>query len=105
MHILNLGAIAGIVPFSDALDRSSASLPEPLERLLFGTPTERHTYALLDASRFFGLPELLEGSGLAHRMLLPRGKNDELRDVAPYVVELTPASRFARHLFTEGDSP
>ncbi|MDG1128990.1 MAG: DUF4123 domain-containing protein [Paracoccaceae bacterium] len=77
--------------------------------MLFPASSDRQAYAVLDAARFFGLVQMLEGSGLPHRTLLPATASDEdssdCDDVAPYLVQLDKGSRFVRGLFTRMSFP
>lgn len=86
------------------------SLPAPLFDLLFGTPSAPHTgtsrtYALLDAAKIPGLPELLDTSGLSHRCLFTGTTFDALKDAAPWLVELDATHRFTTDLLTRSDAP
>ena len=89
----------------------AASVPEPLNEPLFGTlsassgETSLQTYAILDAAKVVGLPELLATSGLEHRCFYKGDMLDELGDVAPWIVRLEEEHQFTRNLFTQGDAP
>lgn len=93
------------------------TVPDELRDALFGQPepglagTEAvgddpraalpmRTYAILDASKAAGLPELLETSGLEYRCLFKGDAYDELKDVAPWIVRLEEDGDFTRRLFT-----
>ncbi|EPX78583.1 DUF4123 domain-containing protein [Litoreibacter arenae] len=86
-------------------DRRLEDNPE-LEACLFGTPDwsgsgkETQTFVLLEAARFFGLPEMLETSGLEYGCLFQGGSSSELADVAPYLLRLTPDAELLRHLLS-----
>lgn len=58
------------------------------------------TYAILDAGKFqSGLSEI-EECEMPFRCLFKGDAAEELKDVAPYLIELDPESRFTRRLFT-----
>ena len=84
------------------------SVPAGLSKALFG-PTDAvrgdkaATYAVLDAAKVPGLPEMLTASGLDHECLLQGKARDELRNAAPYLVRLDPTNTFTRHLFTRSN--
>lgn len=94
------------------------NVPDALQAALFGQPElagvaaddpakvpPLRTYAILDAAKVQGLPEMLEASGLEHRCLFKGEALDELGDVAPWIVQLDEESSFTRNLFTEGTAP
>lgn len=88
---------------SRRIEGDETAAPTPLHPLLF-TPQDR-TYAVIDANRFFGLPERLEGSGLRHCCLF-RGKAErDYAAYAPFLVELLPRHAFTRLLFTQSTRP
>lgn len=84
--------------------------PEPTEAELKqagGDPAKippSHTYAILDAAKVAGLPELLAASGLKYRCLFKGDAFDELKDVAPWIVRLEEGNSFVRNLFTYSDA-
>lgn len=92
-----------------------AAAPAAVQPILFpgsdgmsGAP--RHSYALIDANRFFGLAQVLENSGLRHRCLFKGEAAQKFADSAPYLIELLPRHPFTRRLFTQsmqgsGDAP
>ena len=57
-------------------------------------------YALLEAARYEGLPEKLEGSVLEYASLMRGDAAGDLRDVAPYLVALPEDHQLSRHLLT-----
>jgi hypothetical protein len=59
---------AAVSPFTSLFDRDEMSLPDPLAEVLFPASSDRQAYAILDAARFFGLAQMLEASGLPHRI-------------------------------------
>ncbi|KIT16871.1 DUF4123 domain-containing protein [Jannaschia aquimarina] len=89
------------------------TVPAALHEALFGQPDPAdnegspplHSYAVLDAGKGAGLPEMLEASGLDHACLFTGDAARELRDVAPWIVRLEEGNRFVRGLFTAGDAP
>ena len=78
-------------------------LPEALRGSLFAD--DLFVYAILDSARIFGLPEILENSGLDHACLYSGKAATDLADVAPYIVALTPTSHITRRIFTAADQP
>lgn len=75
---------------------TSESEPDPLPSL--------RTFAILDAAKVTNLPELLERSDLEHRCLFKGQAYDDLKNVAPWIVQLEPDNAFTRHLFTRSDA-
>lgn len=63
------------------------------------------TYAILDAAKVLHLPMLLASSDLKHRCLFKGDAADELKNVAPYLVELEDGNTFTRNLFTSAGMP
>ncbi|SHE87550.1 protein of unknown function [Litoreibacter ascidiaceicola] len=101
-----------VVPLSNKVGQGeTASVPEALKVPLFGAlfvsndETSPQTYAILDAAKVIGLPELLASSGLEHRCFYKGNMLDELGDVAPWIVRLEAENRLTRNLFTQGDAP
>lgn len=109
-----LGSQIGVFP--------KKTVPDALHNALFGQPeaTETEvavadgdasavpplqTYAVLDAAKLINLPELLEDSGLEHRCLFKGDAYDELKDVAPWIVQLQDGNSFTRNLFSRSDAP
>ncbi|WP_299192790.1 DUF4123 domain-containing protein [uncultured Litoreibacter sp.] len=100
-----------VVPLSGQIGQSDAAfVPEALNEPLFGAlstssdETSPKTYAILDAAKIFGLPELLATSGLEHRCFYKGDMLDELGDVAPWIVRLEAQNRLTQNLFTQGDA-
>lgn len=58
------------------------------------------TYAVLDAAKVMNLPELLAASALKHHCLFKGKSCDELKNVAPWIVQLENGNDFTRRLFT-----
>lgn len=86
------------------------TVPPRIRQQLFSSPEEiadsgasfSNTYAVIDAAKVPGLPEMLESSGLEHECLFQGEAERELKDVAPWVVRLEESSSFTRCLFTSG---
>lgn len=120
---LQVGTIEGIEPLDIQLGVfPKKTVPDALHDAMFGQPDPSraeieaaggdpaavppmHTYAILDAAKVTNLPELLENSGLEHRCLFKGEAYDELRDVAPWIVQLEDGNHFTRSLFTRSDAP
>jgi hypothetical protein len=81
-----------------------ASSLSDIPKSLFLQPKEQ-TYALLDAAKVAGLPEMLAASGLPHVCLFENASEDELGDVVPWLVALEPEAQFTTGLLTRGDAP
>lgn len=100
---LDIRQITGITPLGDHPGTSGGDVPEALHAALFGQPAsgpELHSYALLDAGRIPGLPELLETSRLDHLCLF-RGERDGVGATAPWLVRLKESDKFTRNLFRQ----
>lgn len=82
----------GELPLPSALLRPWATASEVRQRL----------YAVLDAASIFGLRERLSNSGLPYACLFKGHAESEYANVAPYLLELRPESRFVRRLLTPG---
>lgn len=105
---LQIETIDGVEPLDAQLGVTEfKTVPDALYEPLFGQPddTNLHTYAILDAAKVPNLPELLEVSGLEHRCLFKGDAYDELKDVAPWIVQLEDENNFTRNLFTRSDAP
>lgn len=92
---------------TDAPAQDSARLVAQLSALTFGDsrtgwPDEAPSasFALLDAARLEGLPEILAVSDLEHTPLFRGHAQQELRDVAPWLVRLAPDHQLTRQLLT-----
>lgn len=83
--------ITAIQPLPDGAD-----VPAALAAPLFGAPEAAHSYALIDAARVPGLPEVLETSRLDHACLF-LGEDG----AAPWLVRLAPEGKFTRNLFRQ----
>lgn len=120
---LRIETIEGVEPLDAQLGAfPKKTVPDVLYDALFGQPEATaieietaggdasavppmRTYAILDAAKVTNLPELLERSGLEHRCLFKGDAYDELRDVAPWIVQLEDDDGFTRNLFTRSDAP
>lgn len=112
-RFLDVKPLEGIEPIAPKAKRRE--LCPSLRRSLFDDSFKadtanmevRHksTYAILDATKVFGLPETLDGSGLQHQCLFQGDALTEYGDSAPWVVRMEENSRLTKALFTIGDSP
>ncbi len=111
---MTVEAINGVEPLDAQFGVAEPlTVPPALREALFGQPESTegratrplHTYAVLDAAKVLGLPDMLETSGLEHACLFAGDAADELRDVAPWLVRLEEGDPFTRGLFTRGDAP
>ncbi|WP_208354184.1 DUF4123 domain-containing protein [Pseudaestuariivita rosea] len=116
---LIIETIKGIKPLDDQFGIDpKKTVPDALYDVLFGQPDPTateieaaggdpkaapplHTYAILDAAKVLNLPELLASSNLEHRCLFKGQAEDDLRDVAPWIVKLEEGNSFTRNLFTQ----
>ncbi len=121
--VLQVEVIESIEPLDTQLGVfPKKTVPDALHGAMFGQPdpspaeieaaggdpaavSPMRTYAILDAAKVTNLPELLETSGLEHRCLFKGDAYDELRDVAPWIVQLDDDNGFTRNLFTRSDAP
>lgn len=116
---LQVMPLPGVVPLDLQIGADvRRSIPEAMVEPCFGQPVpttydEAHhssdtpamqTYAVLDAARIAQGADLIEESGLKWRCLYQGPPAKTLRDVAPYLVELAPASTLTRLLFTYDQS-
>lgn len=119
---LRIEIIEGVEPLDAQLGVfPKRTVPDTLYDALFGQPDpspaeveaaggdasavlSMQTFAILDAAKIMGLPELLEDSGLEHRCVFKGDAFDELKDVAPWVVQLEKDNSFTRNLFTRSDA-
>ncbi|MBL3597810.1 DUF4123 domain-containing protein [Rhodovulum sulfidophilum] len=111
---LHVEAIEGVEPLGDQFGVAEPlSVPPGLRAALFGQPEviagraalPLYTYAVLDAAKVHGLPEMLETSGLDHACLFQGAAAEDYRDVAPWLVRLEESHRLTRGLFTQSDAP
>ncbi|WP_158442343.1 DUF4123 domain-containing protein [Paracoccus aminophilus] len=113
---MTIEIIEGVEPLDD--QRALAvkkTVPDVLREILFDDHPAREpdldeaqqsqpvqTYAILDGAKVPELPAMLEASGLPHRCLFRGTAYKELKDVAPWIVQLKEDANFCRHLFTSG---
>lgn len=120
---LNIKVVKNVEPLDEQFGLDALKIvPDSLYESLFGqvNPTQMEieqargdlakvpnlqTYAILDAAKIPGLPELLVASGLDFQCLFQGDAFDELKDVAPWIVRLEDDSSFTRNLFTRSDAP
>ncbi|WP_299193906.1 DUF4123 domain-containing protein [uncultured Litoreibacter sp.] len=76
---------------------------DPIYSLLFNRT--QTCFAVLDAARVPNLVEQLEQSELEHRCLFVGQAEDDLNEVAPWLVRLEPENRFTENLLTDGPNP
>lgn len=119
---LRIETIWNIEPLDAQLGvASKKAVPDALADALFGQPEPTiaeisasesepdslpslRTFAILDAAKVTNLPELLERSELEHRCLFIGQAFEDLKNVAPWIVQLEPDSAFTRNLFTRSDA-
>ena len=118
---LNIETIEGVEPLDDQFAvEHRKTVPEALYDLLFSqsVPTAGEitgygsleavppmkTFAILDAARVTNLAETLETSGLEHRCLFAGDAYDDLKEAAPWIVQLEDGNTFTRNLFTRSDA-
>ncbi|MFV0409684.1 MAG: DUF4123 domain-containing protein, partial [Paracoccus sp. (in: a-proteobacteria)] len=110
LHVEPLEGIEPIAPKAKHRELSSSlrsSLFGGLSKAEAANTADRHesTYAILDATKIFGLPETLDGSGLHYQCLYQGDALTENGDFAPWVVRLEESNRLTKALFTLGESP
>ncbi|MEL7182042.1 MAG: DUF4123 domain-containing protein [Pseudomonadota bacterium] len=86
------------------------TVPGRLHEILFGVSKgepgpQRHVYAVLDAAKVPGLPEMMEASSSEHACLFQGQFEEEMGDFAPWLVELSHDDPLTRNVFTAGDAP
>ncbi|MEO0751475.1 MAG: DUF4123 domain-containing protein [Pseudomonadota bacterium] len=99
----------GVLPMAD----DGPNVPGALDDILFGPQdleaSSSHSnvplFALLDAARIMGLPERLDASVLEHACLFKGRAQEDLGDVAPWLVKLDRDHPLTRGLFSEGTAP
>lgn len=106
---LNMRVIAPVEPLDGQFGaEKKKSVPDALWPVLFGpvaTDPALPCYAVLDAGRVPGLPDLLAGSGLKHACLFRDEGGGDLQQAAPWIVEIRDENSFVRNLFTRGAAP
>lgn len=112
---LLIDQLEGIEPLTAQMGvMQKKSVPDALYDLIFGQPPVQpgaealsplQTYAVIDAAKIGALPEMLERSGLRSLCLFKGQSEQELAEVAPWIVQLHEDSAFTRNLFTRGRAP
>lgn len=120
---LSVETIEGVTPLDTQFGVADPlTVPAVLQDALFGQPAPTeieiasaggdpvkvpplHSYAILDAAKVPSLPEMLEASGMDHRCLFKGDTYNELKDVAPWIVQLEDGNSFTRNLFIKSDTP
>ena len=100
-----LDAQIGHWPKQTAPALLQALLFPPISPPALAGTTKPATFAILDAAKLPFLPQRLDGSGLQHCSLFDGETAEDLRDVAPYLVELEPENDFTRRIFTASGQP
>ena len=115
---LHIEEIEGVEPLDNQFGvHPPKTVPDALYEPLFGQPEPSaaeveqyggadkvpplNTYAILGAAKVVNFVEMLEASGLEHRCLFKGEAAQEMRDVAPYVVQLEEDVDFTRNLFSK----
>jgi len=80
-----------------------AYMPEGIGEVVFGPETT--TYAIIDGAAVPGIADLADADALDATCLFTGDMEEELGDVAPWVVALKPDTTLTRHIFTEGRAP
>jgi len=119
---LQISTIESIEPLDAQLGAAvKKTVPDALRDALFGQPEPSpaeieaaggdpaavppmRTYAILDAAKAVNLPEMLEDSDLEHLCLFKGKAYDDLKNVAPWIVQLEDGNTFTRNLFTRSDA-
>jgi hypothetical protein len=119
---LEMATVAGIEPLGDQRGiHDKVCVPEALMPILFSQPDPTRaeiaaaggdaaavppmgTFAIVDAAKVRGLAITIGGYGLEHKCLYQGEAYENLRDAAPWIVQLTPDNTFTRNLFTQGEA-
>ncbi len=91
-----------ILPGRLAYGPDDTSVPAELRPLLF--PPGKPAFAVIDAAKVFGLPQILEASGLRHECLYTGQAREEMGAAAPWLAELKEGHDLTRQIFAEGAS-
>ncbi|MDO5641614.1 MAG: DUF4123 domain-containing protein [Paracoccus sp. (in: a-proteobacteria)] len=97
--VQDLGVIA---PLGDAIGAERLDCPPALAPVFFDGP-DRRLYAVIDAALIPELLPRLEAEGLRAESLFQGKANENLSDVAPWLVELPPGTDCLRRLMTASD--
>lgn len=102
--ILQADFIGAFTPLDDQFGvLEKAYLPDGLEDVVFVSGT--FTYAVIDSAAVPGIINLAEADGLEARCLFTGDMEDDLGEVAPWIISLRPKTALTRYLFTEGRGP
>jgi hypothetical protein len=91
--------ISNIIPVHRKPEMVAPTRPEHLWAALDGGP--QRLYACVDAAKIPNLVEHLEAEGLRHACMFDGAAAQDYGQVAPWLVELPPGSRFLDRLFAE----
>ncbi|MCE8417711.1 DUF4123 domain-containing protein [Rhodovulum sulfidophilum] len=105
--------ICKVTPLDRQLGRwPKISVPEALQETLFSdsnldskSPSQMLVYALLDSAASPELAARIEDLGEPHCCLFQGAAAVELRDVAPWLVQLNPKGTLTRQLFSDSGMP
>ena len=120
--MLSMKIIEGVEPLDDQMGvYPTKNVPDALYEPLFSQPEPTaaeienygsreavplmRTYAILDAAKAMFLPDKLNTLGLESRCLFKGDAFDQLKDVAPWLVQLEDKNSFTTDLFTAGEQP
>jgi hypothetical protein len=104
-NYIDVSASPKIAPLNNGDSKSNA--PKDAKRLIssvFGADPV-NTFAIVDAALVVNLKEWLESSQLSYVSLLQGEAQEELEDVAPYLVQIRPDSGAALQLLTRSPAP
>ncbi len=94
--------VTGIVPLDgQSPEAPEAAMPPAAAAAIDALAPPGALYAILEAARVVGLPEILETSGLDWRPLFKGDAADRLEGVAPYLVALPADHGLTRAFFAE----
>jgi hypothetical protein len=104
-NYIDVSASSQIAPLENGVTENTA--PKDAKHLIssvFGA-APANTFAIVDAALIANLKEWLESSQLNYASLLQGEAQEELEDVAPYLVQITPESSAALQLLTRSPAP
>lgn len=107
-NYVQIEEIADVEPLNMQLGAAKKkTVPDALYQPLFGQTkaAPQKLYAVLDAAKITNLSTILATSELQYRCLFKGDAYKELKDVAPYVIELEEDNAFTRSLFTRAGMP
>lgn len=97
-HSIDEAIIAGV-------EQQSAALKMRFEDFAISlNDIEMQSFAVLDGARFPGLREVLEHSQLEHMCLYTPDEDEDLEDLAPWLVRLETQNRFVLDLFSDPET-